>query len=73
MDYAFMNQPNITSINLFRFDINLTAAPTNAFAGCSNLETVSVKAENEYILSALQTDLPDKKWSYSAGAYCAKS
>ena len=60
MDYAFTNQPNIQTINLFEFDINLTAAPTSAFAGCSALRTVMVK-ENEYILAALNTDLPDKK------------
>ena len=60
MDYAFTNQPNITMINLYAFDINLTAAPTSAFAGCSALRTVMVK-ENEYILAALNTDLPDKK------------
>ena len=60
MDYAFTNQPNITSIDLYAFDINLTAAPTSAFAGCSALRTVMVK-ENEYILAALNTDLPDKK------------
>lgn len=59
MDYAFTNQPNIQMINLFNFDINLTAAPTSAFAGCSALKTVTVK-ENEHILAALNTDLPDK-------------
>ena len=59
MDYAFTNQPNIESISLHYFDINLTAAPTSAFAGCSALKTVMVK-ENEYILAALNTDLPDK-------------
>lgn len=59
MDYAFTNQPNIPTIDLFEFDINLTAAPTSAFAGCSALRTVTVK-ENEYILAALNTDLPDK-------------
>ena len=59
MDYAFTNQPNIQTINLFEFDINLTSAPTSAFAGCSALKTVMVK-ENEYILAALNTDLPDK-------------
>ena len=59
MDYAFTNQPNITTIDLYDFDINLTAAPTSAFAGCSALRTVMVK-ENEHILAALQTDLPDK-------------
>ena len=60
MDYAFTNQPNIQTIDLLEFDINLTAAPTSAFAGCSALRTVMVK-ENEYILAALNTDLPDKK------------
>ena len=60
MDYAFTNQPNIESIYLYDFDINLTSAPTSAFAGCSALSSVTVK-ENEHILTALQTDLPDKK------------
>ena len=59
MDYAFTNQPNIQTIDLFGFDINLTSTPTSAFAGCSALRTVMVK-ENEYILAALNTDLPDK-------------
>ena len=59
MDYAFTNQPNIQTIDLFQFDINLTSTPTSAFAGCSALRTVMVK-ENEYILAALNTDLPDK-------------
>ena len=60
MDYAFTNQPNIQMIGLL--DIGLTAAPTQAFAGCSALEKVyTAQAENEYILAALNTDLPDKK------------
>ena len=60
MDYAFTNQPNIQMIGLS--GIGLTAAPTQAFAGCSALEKVyTTQAENEYILAALNTDLPDKK------------
>lgn len=60
MDYAFTNQPNIQMIGLS--GIGLTAAPTQAFAGCSGLEKVyTTQAENEYILAALNTDLPDKK------------
>ena len=60
MDYAFTNQPNIQMIGLS--GIGLTAAPTQAFAGCTGLEKVyTTQAENEYILAALNTDLPDKK------------
>ena len=59
MDYAFTNQPNIRMIGLS--GIGLTAAPTQAFAGCTGLEKVYTTAlENEYILAALNTDLPDK-------------
>lgn len=59
MDYAFTNQPNIQMIGLSS-NIGLTATPTQAFAGCSGLEKVYTR-ENEYILAALNTDLPDKK------------
>lgn len=59
MDYAFINQPNIQMIGLY--GIGLTAAPTSAFAGCTGLEKVyTTGLENEYILAALNTDLPDK-------------
>ena len=61
MDYAFANQPNMEMIGLFS-NIGLTAAPTQAFAGCSGLKKVyTTQPENEYILAALNTDLPDKK------------
>ena len=61
MDYAFTNQPNIQMIGLLSV-IGLTAAPTQAFAGCSALEKVYTRGlENEYLLAALNTDLPDKK------------
>ena len=60
MDYAFTNQPNIQMIDLHS-NIGLTAAPTQAFAGCTGLEKVfATGLENEYILAALNTDLPDK-------------
>lgn len=61
MDYAFTNQPNMEMIGLLS-GIGLTAAPTQAFAGCSGLEKVyTIGEKNEYILAALNTDLPDKK------------
>lgn len=61
MDYAFANQPNMEMIGLAS-NIGLTAAPTQAFAGCSGLKKVyTTQPENEYILAALNTDLPDKK------------
>lgn len=61
MDYAFINQPNIEMLDIFS-NIGLTAAPTQAFKGCTGLKQLFMSQENEYILAALQTDLPDYDW-----------
>lgn len=61
MDYAFINQPNIEIMNIHSA-IGLTAAPTQAFKGCTGLKLLFMSQENEYILAALQTDLPDYDW-----------
>lgn len=61
MDYAFINQPNIEIMDIHSA-IGLTAAPTQAFKGCTGLKILFMSQENEYILAALQTDLPDYDW-----------
>ena len=61
MDYAFTNQPNIEMLTILS-TIGLTAAPTQAFKGCTGLKQLFIPQENEYILAALQTDLPDYDW-----------